>query len=122
MTEEEKGLIIEENSKLISFRNVALRLNEFTNSIELKDFIEYVNKSTKNGNEVTVSLYDALVESDQSFVIDVGFGVKAQNIILTSINMKNERISKINRFFDIIEEINMAKDSTSEQVEVEEKK
>jgi len=109
MQEDEKARLKDENSKLVKFQSIALRLNEFSHYSELHEFIEYVNKSTNNGYEVNVTLYDALVESDQTFVIDVGVGIKAENIILTSINLKNERLNKINRFIEIIDDLNKRK-------------
>ena len=98
-------MYIKENSKLIKFQSLALRLNEFNHYSDIHEFIEYINKASNNGNDVAITLYDALVESDQSFLIDVGFGIRAQNIILTSINVKSERMSKINRFMEVLNEM-----------------
>jgi len=58
----------------------------------------------KIGKNVSFSVWDNNVETDNSFAVDIGLGMKANYIILNSLNLKPERLNKINRYIEFIEQ------------------
>jgi enolase len=101
--EQNKKIIEENTNNIISFNNISFRLNEAVTTTELIDCVQY--SQNKIEKKPKFSLWDNGVEGDNSFVVDFGFGMNANMIILHGINNKNERLCKINRYIDIIEEI-----------------
>ena len=102
---QENILINEENSKKISFNYVSYRINEVATISELFECIKYMKSDLSAILKFTpgFSLWDNAVDSDQSIVVDLGLGLRSNMIVLHSINNKNERICKINRYLELIE-------------------
>jgi enolase len=111
MSEDEKNLIFEENKKIteenskkLQFYNISFRLNEFLTLSELFDCYSFL-KGGKYKTPVGLSLADNGVENEQAMIIDIGLALKCNLIILNGINNRQERMCKINRFIDLIEEL-----------------
>jgi len=113
MSEEEKNKIYEdnkrngeENLKKIQFNYLSFRLGECVSISELFECYQFAKTKmiSLNKQKVGFSLWDNGVENDHTFIVDIGIGLKANMIILHGINNKNERVNKINRNIDLIEE------------------
>jgi len=113
MTEDEKLKIQaqnkikqDENENKVKFSNVSFRINECIILSELFESYQFIqNKLSTSEKKVGFYLWDNAVESDQNFVVDIALGLRAKMIILHGFNNRNERINKINRYIDLIEEL-----------------
>jgi len=99
---EKNRVIEEENLKKITPQSLSFRVNEFTTISEIFECVGCA--IDKLGKNVGFTVWDNNVETDNSFAVDIGIGMRANNIILNSLNLKPERINKINRYIDLIEE------------------
>ena len=79
-----------------------MRINEFVNISEIFECTGLTYE--KLGEKVNLSVWDNSIDSDNNFVIDLGFGLKAKNIFLSAINTKNEKLNKINKYIQLVEE------------------
>lgn len=109
LPEDEKNEVLEknkqldeENSRKISPQGLSFRVNEFVNISEIFECI--ATAIDKIGKHVAYTVWDNNVDTDNSFAVDIGLGIKANNIILNSLNFKPERINKINKYLELIEE------------------
>jgi enolase len=113
MTEEEKQKIQgqnkvrqEENENKVHFSNVSFRVNDCVNLSELFESYQFIqNKLSTSEKKVGFNVWDNAVESDQSSVVDIALGLRAKMVILHGFNNRNERINKVNRYIDLIEEL-----------------
>ena len=94
-------IVDEDNGKKISPPGLSLRINEFVNLTEMFDCVTLAYGKIK---KVGLSLWDNHVDSDNSFVVDLALGIKANNIMLNALNFKSEKMNKINRYLELIEE------------------
>lgn len=99
---EKNRIIDEENSKCYFPKGISMRINEFVNISEIFESVGLAHE--KLGENVNLSVWDSNVDSDNNFVIDLGIGMKAKNIFLNAINNKSEKINKINRYIELIED------------------
>ncbi len=109
LPEEERNKILEknkqldeENSRKITPQGLSFRVNEFINISEIFECV--ATAVDKIGKQVAFSVWDNSIETDNTFAVDIGLGMRANNIILNSLNFKSERINKINRYVDLIED------------------
>lgn len=99
---EKNKIIDEENQRKINPTGLSLRINEYVNISEMFDCVALgTNKLAKN---LALTIWDSSIDSDNSFAIDIALGIKANNIILNAFNLKTERMIKINKYLDIIDE------------------
>lgn len=113
MSEEEKEKVdtenkikSEENAKKLYFNNMSFRINECSILSELFESYKYIkNKMVNNSKNPGITIWDSPVESEQAHVVDIALGLRANMIVLHGINNRSERVNKINRYIDLIEEI-----------------
>ena len=79
-----------------------MRINEFVNISEIFECLGLSYE--KLGENFNLSVWDNNIDSDNNFVIDLGFGLKAKNIFLNSINTKGEKMNKINKYIQLVED------------------
>lgn len=99
---EKNRIIDEENSKTFFPKGISMRVNEFVNISEVFEAIGLAYE--KLPENFSLSVWDNNVDSDNNFVIDLGFGMKAKNIFLNAFNTKTEKINKINKYIKFIED------------------
>ena len=95
--EEENKLIQAENDKKIQHKNFSFRASEFTNVSDMLECCKVAN----NG----LTIWDHSVDNTESTIIDIGLGVRANMIILHGFNNRNEKISKLNRYAELVQEL-----------------
>ena len=64
-----------------------------------------IEEITKDNEEMKVNLWEYDHESEQTSIIDIGFGIRANNIILNGFTMEKQKILKLNRFIELINDI-----------------
>jgi enolase len=96
--EEENKHIIIENDNKVHHKHYSFRSSEVEN---VSDMLECCKVIKDSG----LSIWDHSVDSDQSTIIDIGIGLRANMIILHGFNNRNEKISKLDRYADIILEL-----------------
>ena len=99
---EKNRIIDEENSKTYFPKGISMRVNEFVNISEVFECITFA--CDKLGENLSFSVWDNNIDSENDFVIDVGFGIKAKNIFLNAINTKSEKMNKINKYIQLVED------------------
>lgn len=79
-----------------------MRINEFVNISEIFECV--LLGYDKLGENLSLSVWDSNIDSDNNFVIDLGLGIKAKHIFLNALNTKPEKMNKINKYIELIEE------------------
>ena len=102
---EENKKITEENSKKFQFGNISIRLGELSNLSELFSISQNLKKKATDHLRTGISIWDNGSETEQTSVIDIGLGLRVNNIILHGFTNRNDRMCKINRYLESIEEL-----------------
>lgn len=96
--EEENKSITLENDNRININHFSFRQSEFMTSSEMLDCCNHINKHG-------LTIWDHSVDNNQAAIIDIGLGLRANLVILHSFNNRNEKIAKLNRYAELIEEL-----------------
>ena len=70
----------------------------------LSEMVNNINAMKEEG-DVSVSLWDNEHETNNSMIVDIGLGLRVDNIILNGITMKEEKLSKISQYITKIKEL-----------------
>jgi enolase len=100
---EKNRIIDEENSRKIIPPGLSFRINEFVNISEIFESVSL--GLDKIGKNASFTVWDSNIDSDNTFTVDIGLGMRANYIILNAINFKSERMVKINKYLEYIEEL-----------------
>lgn len=99
LSRDPEKLLEEINKAKLLPDSVSIKYNEFCSVNTLFEAIKIVKKV----NIQHTTLWDAPIENYNPFFIDIGLGVKANMIVLSGINSKNERLRNILDFVSNIE-------------------
>jgi len=104
---EENNINLSENSTKILFKNISYRINEIVTISVLFECVKFMKNDLKQALKVMpgITLWDNAVDSDQAMVIDLALGLRCNLIVLHGINNRNEKLNKINRYLELIEEL-----------------
>jgi hypothetical protein len=83
------------NHKFIAFRNA-----EMLTITDLFESFKYIDQKGKN-----LVLWDNAVDNDKSYIIDIGLALRANIIVLHGINNRLDKINKINRYIELINQL-----------------
>ena len=100
--EEEEEKNEEEESLNLPYNCVTYKLGEIK---VITDMLRDIEEITKDNEEMKVNLWEYDHESEQTSIIDIGFGIRANNIILNGFTMEKQKILKLNRFIELINDI-----------------
>ena len=76
-----------------------------------------IEEITKDNEDMKVNLWEYDHESEQTSIIDIGFGIRANNIILNGFTMDKQKILKLNKFIELVNDLYQ---NTPEEEEEEE--
>lgn len=74
------------------------------NLSSLTEMVSNINVMKEEG-DVSVALWDNEHETNNSMIVDIGLGLRVDNIILNGITMKEEKLSKISKYITGIKEL-----------------
>lgn len=74
------------------------------NLSSLTEMVSNINVMKEEG-DVSVALWDNEHETNNSMIVDIGLGLRVDNIILNGITMKEEKLSKISKYITSIKEL-----------------
>ena len=112
--EEEEEKNEEEESLNLPYNCVTYRLGEIK---VITDMLRDIEEITKDNEDMKVNLWEYDHESEQTSIIDIGFGIRANNIILNGFTMDKQKILKLNKFIELVNDLYQ---NTPEEEEEEE--
>ncbi len=105
MTEEQKNKLDEDNKHIqtenenkVHHKHYSFSSSELRNISEMLECCKVIHHSG-------LSLWDHSVDNSQSTIIDIGIGLRANMIILHGFNNRGEKINKLNRYAELIQEL-----------------
>ena len=71
----------------------------------ITDMLRDIEEIKKDNENMKVNLWEYDHESEQTSIIDIGFGIRADNIILNGFTMDKQKLLKLNKFIELINDL-----------------
>lgn len=84
----------------LEIKNISMRLGNFMCITQMFDIMSKVQPK-----KFEISLYDNIVESEQSAISEIGFSCGIDNIILNGFTLRNDKMKKVIKYLNLLEEI-----------------
>ena len=87
----------------------------------ITDMLRDIEEIKKDNENMKVNLWEYDHESEQTSIIDIGFGIRADNIILNGFTMDKQKLLKLNKFIELINDLyeNTPEDEEEEEENAE---